>query len=97
MPYVQSKATSQTVTSASGIVLPGQPQRVKVSFCNTGASIIYLAKGTAAVAGAGIPLSPSGGSFTDERDGLGNIYTGIYSAITSGSMNLAIQEDYFET
>lgn len=96
--YVKSQDSTITVDNSSVLILPSNNQRRALSICNPSASIIYLCKGTTATVGKGILLNALGGSYIDELDGQGNIYTGIYSAIavTSGANVVSLQEDYFE-
>ena len=96
--YVESRDTTDIVDNSSKLVLSAQNKRRAVSFCNPSTSILWLCKGSTATVGQGILLNALGGSYSDERDADGSIYTGIYSAIavTSGSNVLSCQEDYFE-
>lgn len=96
--YVKSQDSTITVDNSSVLILPSNNQRRAVSICNPSSSVIWICKGTTATVGQGILLNAQGGSYIDELDGQGNIYTGIYSAIavTAGSNVIALQEDYFE-
>lgn len=96
--YVKSQDSTIVVDNSSVLILPSQNQRRAVSICNPSNSIIWLCKDGTATVGRGILLNALGGSYIDELDGQGNIYTGIYTAIavTAGSNVLAMQEDYFE-
>lgn len=96
--YVLSLDTTDIVDNSNKLVLSANNKRRAVSFSNPSNSILWLCKGTPAIAGQGILLNAQGGNYSDERDADGSIYTGIYSAIavTTGSNVLACQEDSFE-
>ena len=96
--YVKSLDSTIIVNNSSVLILPSNNLRRAVSVCNPSLSVIWLCKGTLAAVGRGILLNALGGTYIDELDGPGNIYTGIYSAIavTAGSNVIAMQEDFFE-
>ena len=96
--YVKSQDSGFAVSNSSQLVLSSNNKRLAVAICNPSAVIIYLCKGLVATPGQGILLNALGGSYIDELDGQGNIYTDVYSAIalTVGGHALSIQEDYFE-
>ena len=98
MPFVKSAASTNVVTNASILVVPPNNRRRSIAFTNSSTSVIWLSKGPTAVVGQGILLNAAGGSYTDDRDADGAIYTDAYSAIavTAGSNVLGEQEDYFE-
>ncbi len=78
------------VDAVSGLVLAAQRNRQDADFVNTSEYWIYLARGNAAVIGAGIALSPNGGSY---HIGLWNLYQGIINGIVDGpDGTLAISE-----
>ena len=98
MNYVKSQDSTNVVTNTSILVVPPNNRRRAIAFTNSSTSVIWLAKGTTATVGQGIALNAAGGSYTDERDADGAIYTDAYAAIavTAGSNVLGEQEDYFE-
>ncbi len=83
--------TFAAVTAASAICLEANPRRVDADFVNDGATIIYLARGNAAVVGSGQRLNPKGGSY---HIGTGNLFLGAVYAISTDEVNLAISEGY---
>lgn len=98
MLYVKSQDSTNVVTNTSILVVAPNNRRRSIAFTNSSTSDIWLAKGNTATVGQGILLKSAGGSYTDDRDADGSIYTGGYSAIavTAGSNVLGEQEDYFE-
>ena len=65
-----------------GIILAANPNREDADITNTSAVWIYLARGNAAVVGAGQALSPNGGTY---HIGLFNLYLGAIHAIAAGA------------
>ena len=98
MLYVKSLDSTNVVTNASILVVPPNNRRRAIAFTNSSTSVIWMAKGNTATVGKGIVLNAAGGSYTDDRDADGAIYTGAYEAIavTAGSNVLGEQEDFFE-
>jgi len=70
---------------ATGVVVPGNDRRKKLTFTNDSDSIIYLSKGPTAALNMGIRLNAAGGGFIDEIDAYGYLYRGAWSAISSGA------------
>jgi hypothetical protein len=98
MNYVKSIDGGDVVTNTSKIIVSPNNRRRAVAITNSSPSVIWVNKGPTATVGQGIELNALGGSFTDDRDGDGSIYTDVYSAIavTAGSNVLGHQEDFFE-
>lgn len=96
--FVRSVSKVASVSDSSSVVLFGNNRRRNVAICNTSYSDVYISKDPDAEIANGILLTALGGTYIDERDFDGAIYTGVYSAIavTAGSNYLAISEDSFE-
>ena len=82
-----------TVAATSTLVLQQNELRERVVLTNNSDEDMYVAPGPAAVATAGYPLKAAGGSFSDQPDSRGWIYTGPYMAIcASGGKLLSVVE-----
>jgi len=79
------------VGAVSTLVLAANPRRLDAEFVNDSDGTIYLARGNAAVWGAGIRLNRNGGSYTIGTD---NMFEGDVFAIGEGQQNLTISEGY---
>jgi len=92
-PIVSANDISVGVPAADVIVLQTNPNRVDADFTNDSDDVIYLARGNAAVIGAGIRLNPNGGSY---HIGTNNLFHGAIHAISTNAMqgesNLCISE-----
>lgn len=83
-----------TVGVASSIVVAAVQQRKKLILTNDSDTDIYLARGDNARLNAGIRLNAAGGSFIDEPDNIGRMYSGPWAAISSAAnKNLCISQD----
>lgn len=82
-----------SVTTASGQVLAGNKNRRKAILINDSAQVIYLARGMPAALNAGIRLNPAGGSWIEEPDSLGHVFTGPIFAIAAATSNLLVTEE----
>ncbi len=74
---------------ASTPVLAANPSRADADFVNDGATVIYLARGNAAVLGSGIRLNPRGGSY---HIGTNNLFLGEIYGISTDECNLTVSE-----
>ncbi len=93
-PVASSEDWSQIVGFASGIVVPANTKRADCDITNVSDYWVYLSRSDPAEVGAGIPLSPNGGSYHVGTENLweGNIW-GIsankvdetYVAVSEGS------------
>jgi hypothetical protein len=82
--------TNAAVSGTSAQVLAGNGFRVYAAIVNDGANVVYLGLGEAAVAGEGIRLNASGGSYEINSQ---NLYLGAVNAITtSGTSTLTVVE-----
>ena len=88
-PIPQANDTFANVGLASAAVLAANPLRVDCDFTNDSASIIYLARGNAAVIGSGICLMPRGGTY---HIGVDNLFLGVIYGISDDEVNLCISE-----
>lgn len=96
--FVLSLAGNDIVSGSSVVVLLPNVSRRAVIITNGSASYIWIAKGLTVSIGSGIMLNPLGGSYIDEVDAMGSIYTGPYAAIavTTGVNVLGHVEDIYE-
>jgi len=95
MPIAGGPPRAVTIGTTSTLILMANQSRKRVYLVNDSTEAIYIARADSAAMNAGIRLNPAGGSFVDEPDTRGEIYTGPYYGIcNSGSMNLAVEEDY---
>ena len=86
---IESAAVAQ---NPSIVVLADNSERMEAELVNISnpTEIIYLARGQAAVMGAGIALTATGSSY---RIGTDNLFTGdIYGISLSGTADLAVVE-----
>ncbi|KKK88096.1 hypothetical protein LCGC14_2746620 [marine sediment metagenome] len=88
-PIVSARHIAAAVGIASAVVLPANPSRADTDLTNDGATVIYLARGNAAVIGQGIRLNPNGGSY---HIGTNNLFLGDIYGISSDETSLAISE-----
>ncbi len=73
-------------------ILEANPYRLKVSMVNQSTNEITVTKGHARINEGDVLRE--GGSLSDQRDALGYIYQGYYSAIASGAnSNLSFTEE----
>ena len=87
-------AKTQAVGVASVVIATENPRRAKLIICNAGVVDCYLARINGATLNSGILLLANGGTIIDEPDTLGRIYTGVWSAISSGAgTTLSISEE----
>jgi len=77
-PITSSNETGVAVTNVSTLVLAANANRQDADFVNDGAYVVYLARGNAAVIGAGQRLNPYGGSYHIETE---NLWEGVVNAI----------------
>jgi len=95
MPIIGGPPRAVTIGATSTLILQANSARKKVYLVNDATEEIYIARADGVALNTGIRLNAAGGSFYDERDTWGEIYTGPYYGIcTSGGMNLCVEEDY---
>jgi hypothetical protein len=93
--FLSGSATNTSISgsvgpAASVVIVNPNAARMSLDIVNDGASAVYLSLGKVAVAGNGIRLNSSGGSFEINST---NLYTGTVTAITlSGTTSLTIME-----
>ncbi|KKL81772.1 hypothetical protein LCGC14_1991440 [marine sediment metagenome] len=89
-PIESANDAFATVGVVSAIALAANPARADTDFVNDSDTIIYLARGNAAVIGSGIRLNPNGGSY---HIGLYNLFLGdVYAIATGANSNMTISE-----
>ena len=91
-PVVNSIETATVAEAVSNVVLAGNRHRVEADIVNISdpTEVIYLARGQAAVMGAGIALTARGSSY---RIGTNNLFVGdVYGISLSGTAALSISE-----
>jgi hypothetical protein len=77
------------VATSSTEALAANPARLYALLVNDSDATVYLALGETAVAGQGIRLNASGGSYEISQL-LGNLYTGVITAIHAGTGSKSI-------
>ena len=82
--YTTPTHTVVAVTTASGIALAANANRLYALLINDSDTVIYIKLGATAVANQGIRLSAGGGSYEMSKK-LGNLYTGVINAIHGGT------------
>ena len=92
-PVEEVDDTFATVQGVSVEVRPANANRVECDFTNDSDSVIYLARGNAAVIGSGQRLNPNGGTY---HIGIVNLWNGQINAISTfvdqEDANLCISE-----
>jgi hypothetical protein len=84
-----SHASAVAVTTSSTTVLAANPARLYALLVNDSDTTLYLALGDPAVAGRGIRLNAQGGAYEISQL-LGNLYTGVITAIHAGTGSKSI-------
>jgi len=82
--YTTPTHTAVVVTTASGIALAANANRLYALLINDSDTVIYINLGATAVANQGIRLNAGGGSYEMSKK-LGNLYTGVINAIHGGT------------
>jgi len=82
-----------SVTTSSAQVLAANINRAKAILINDSDTVIYLARGMPAALNAGIRLNPLGGSWIEEPDHRGRIFTGPIFAISTATKTLLVTEE----
>ncbi len=88
-PIVSSIDTQATVGPGSALVLAANVARADADITNDGDSIVYLARGHAAVMGMGQRLNPNGGTY---HIGTNNLFMGNIYGIAVDETDLAVSE-----
>ncbi len=88
-PIGSSIETQATVGPGSELVLAANPNRADADITNDGDSVIYLARGQAAVIGRGQRLNPNGGTY---HIGTNNLFLGDVYGIANDETNLAVSQ-----
>jgi hypothetical protein len=85
---------SMTLSAADFVeILPDNPSRHSALFINDGSTVIYLFRLSGGGVNKGIRLNPAGGSFQEEMDTRGDIFTGSWFAQpASGSPVILVTE-----
>jgi putative intracellular protease/amidase len=83
-----------TVTTTSAVVLAANHRRNRAILINDSDTVMYLARGDQAALNSGIRLNAGGGSWTEEPDNRGHIYTGPIAAICTASKTLLVTEEF---
>ena len=83
-----------TVGTSDVKVLDKNQSRLRVTIVNDSTNIVYLMKGRTAVSGDGIRLNANGGSYEDQKDMFGYIFTQEYHAVATGAgSNVTVIEE----
>ncbi len=88
-PVGSSVETSPSVGPGSVLVLAANASRADADIVNNGATVVYLARGSAAVLNNGPRLNPRGGSY---HIGTNNLFLGDVYGISSDECNLSVSE-----
>ena len=90
--YTTPTHTAVIVTTASGIALAANANRLYALLINDSDETIYLKLGATAVVNEGIRLNANGGNYEMSKK-LGNLYTGVINAIcATGGKTLLVLE-----
>ena len=82
--YTTPTHTAVVVTTASGIALAANANRLYALLINDSDTVIYINLGATAVANQGIRLNADGGSYEMSKR-LGSLYSGVINAIHGGT------------
>jgi len=78
-----SRVTVSTLGTTSLQFLQDEPRRAKLILCNDSPNNIFLSMLGKAVVNEGIFLIANGGSYCEEPDVYGRIFTGVWSGIAT--------------